>query len=185
MGARPVQREVSVLPNVRPTHPPAARTPESVLPEVMPRVRTPAPAVNDAPADSRGARPIAGSDVIAGTAPAGTQSTGVGLSTSDSGGTGAQLNVGDFCCPDYIGTMLQRIHQHWSSRSATNAVATMTFTIQRDGSITHLQLTRSSGNQLLDFLAQRALLAVRQLPPLPDAYPNPSLSVALEFKYQR
>jgi hypothetical protein len=38
---------------------------------------------------------------------------------------------------------------------------------------------------MLDFLAHRALLAVRQLPPLPDAYTNPTLVVTLEFEYQR
>jgi periplasmic protein TonB len=125
--------------------------------------------------------------VLAGNAQAATaaQSTGVGLSTSDGGGTGAQLNVGDFCCPDYIATMLRRVHQHWSSGRGAHAVATMEFTIQRDGAITHVRLTRSSGDQMLDFLAQRALLAITPLPPLPEAYPHPSLEITLEFRYQR
>ena len=113
------------------------------------------------------------------------QSTGVGLSVNAAGGTGRQLNVGDFCCPDYLGTVVQRIRQNWNSGRGANAVATMTFTIQRDGTIAHVQLTRSSGNQMLDFLAERALLAARQLPPLPDAYPNASLTIDLEFEYQR
>ncbi len=38
---------------------------------------------------------------------------------------------------------------------------------------------------MLDFLAQRALLAVRQLPPLPAEYTNPTLVVNLAFEYQR
>lgn len=183
IGARPVQRAVPDPPAVRPTHPPAAKTPESVLPEVKR-----AASVSDAPKDASSRKPIAGSEVRAGSAPAGaaTQSNSTGLSTTtDGGGTGAQVNVGDFCCPDYIATMLRRVHQHWNAGSGANAVATMQFTIQRDGSITHVQLMRSSGNQMLDFLAERALLAVRQLPPLPEAYTNPSLDVTLEFKYQR
>jgi periplasmic protein TonB len=184
-GARPVQRVVPDLPTVRPQLPPAARTPESVLPEVMPRVKTPVPAVSDSPKDARGQKPIDGSDVQAGNGSGSTQSMAAGLSTRTDGGTGAQLNAGDFCCPEYVGTMLQRIHQHWNSRRGANAVATMDFTIQRDGTITDVRLVRSSGDQMLDFLAQRALLAVRQLPPLPEAYPNASLPVTLEFKYQR
>lgn len=81
--------------------------------------------------------------------------------------------------------MVQRIRQNWNSGRGTNAAATMTFTIQRDGAVTHVRLSRSSGNQMLDFLAERALLAAGQLPPLPDAYPHPSLILDLEFNYQR
>jgi TonB family protein len=168
IGARPVQRVVPDLPTARRTPPPAATDASANTPE---RTRTLA----------------AGPEVRAGKAPAGTDvpSASMGLSTTVGGGTGAQLNVGDFCCPDYIGTMLQRVHQHWSSNRGGGAWPTMRFTIQRDGAITQIQLVRSSGNQMLDFLAERALLAVRQLPPLPDAYPNPSLTVDLEFQYQR
>jgi TonB family protein len=120
--------------------------------------------------------PAAGTDV---------QSESMGLSMAASGGTGGQLNVADFCCPDYIGAMIQRVRQNWNSSRGGGALTTMRFTIERDGAITHVQLLRSSGNQMLDFLAERALLAVRQLPPLPDAYTNPSLVIDLEFQYQR
>jgi TonB family protein len=61
----------------------------------------------------------------------------------------------------------------------------MQFTIQRDGTLSDIKVLRSSGNQMLDFLANRALLAVRQLPPLPPEYTNPTLVVDLQFEYQR
>jgi protein TonB len=186
MGARPVQRAVQDIPKVQPTLPPAAKTPDMTLPAEKPRVTTkPTPSVPDAPNDAHGRTPTVGREVVAGTAPNGAQSVGVGLSTRVGGGTGGQLTVGDFCCPEYIGTMLRRIHQHWNSGRGANAVATMSFTIQRDGTITDARLMRSSGNQMLDFLAERALLAVRQLPPLPDEYPHPTLVISLEFTYQR
>lgn len=168
IGVRPVQRAVPGLTRVLPTRPPAANDAPTTM-----RERTPTPAVDrEAPASN---------------APAatGVQSGSMGLSTREGGGSGAQVNVGDFCCPDYIGMMLQRVHQHWDSSRGGGALTAMRFTIQRDGAITHVQLVRSSGNQMLDFLAERALLAVRQLPPLPDAYPNPSLIVTLDFQYQR
>jgi hypothetical protein len=38
---------------------------------------------------------------------------------------------------------------------------------------------------MLDFLANRAMLAVRQLPPLPAEYTNPTLVIDLQFEYQR
>jgi hypothetical protein len=38
---------------------------------------------------------------------------------------------------------------------------------------------------VLDLAAQRALQMLRQLPPLPAAYPNSTLTVYLRFDYQR
>ena len=108
-----------------------------------------------------------------------------GMDVSTDVGTGGQVNVGDFCCPDYLGMMLQRIRQNWNARAGHSAVTTMKFTIERDGSISDVRLLRSSGNPMLDFLAERATLAVRQLPPLPEAYPHSSLTVSLDFQYQR
>jgi periplasmic protein TonB len=178
IGSRPVQRAVPNPPKARPTPPPAATD-----------AATPSPAATDASTNTRERTPTpaVGREVLAGNAPAGAdvQSASMGLRTTAGGGTGAQVNVGDFCCPEYIATMIQRVHQHWNSSRGGGAVTTMKFTIQRDGAITDVQLVRSSGNQMLDFLAQRALLAVRQLPPLPDAYPNPSLVIDLHFDYQR
>jgi periplasmic protein TonB len=166
IGARPVERAVPNVTRVKPTPPPAT---------------------NDATTNAGERTPAVGREVTAGKAVAdtGVQSASMSLSPPDGGGFGARLNVGEFCCPDYIGTMLQRVHQHWNSSRGGGALTTMRFTIQRDGAITHVQLVRSSGNQMLDFLAERALLAVRQLPPLPDAYTNPSLVVTLDFQYQR
>jgi TonB family protein len=112
--------------------------------------------------------------------------TGRGGLTAGGGGiTAGQFNVGEFCCPEYIATMLQRIQQNWSSRQSSGGVTTMKFTIQRDGTLTDIQVARSSANQTLDFLAQRALLAVRQLSPLPVGYPHPTLVVNLDFESQR
>ena len=190
MGVNPVQRAVADPPRTRPTPPPAAKTPASVLPvpEVTPRVTTKAPPIlNDAPKDARGRTPAEGAELRAGDTPSPTdaESRSIGLSTREGGGSGQQLNVGDFCCPEYLGTLLRRVRQNWSAGRGTNAVTTMAFTIQRDGAITNVHMVRSSGNQMLDFLAGRALLAVGQLPPLPDAYTNPSLEISLEFQYQR
>jgi hypothetical protein len=33
--------------------------------------------------------------------------------------------------------------------------------------------------------AQRAVTLTKQLPPLPEAFPNPTLTVHLNFEYQR
>ena len=36
----------------------------------------------------------------------------------------------------------------------------------------------------LDLAAMRAVLTTRTLPPLPDAFPNPTLTVKLQFEYK-
>jgi TonB family protein len=58
------------------------------------------------------------------------------------------------------------------------------FTIQRDGSLTNVELERSSGTTPLDLAAMRAVLTTKTLPPLPEAFPNPTLPVHLNFEYK-
>jgi len=59
------------------------------------------------------------------------------------------------------------------------------FTIQRDGRIVDVVLEQSSGLQNLDVSSQRALLLTKTLNPVPAAFPNPTLTVHLNFQYQR
>ena len=40
---------------------------------------------------------------------------GTGLSTGGGGASG-YLDVGNFCCPDYLETMISRIQRNWESR---------------------------------------------------------------------
>jgi outer membrane biosynthesis protein TonB len=44
---------------------------------------------------------------------------------------------------------------------------------------------QSSGYSALDLNALRAVVITRQLPALPDAFPNPTLPVHLNFQYIR
>ena len=111
--------------------------------------------------------------------------TGFGLSTGGGGGTSGYLDVQNFCCPDYLATMIQLIQRNWNGRQSTPGATLMKFTIQRDGRLTDVELERSSGYFALDQTAQRSLLVTRQLPPLPGAFPEPSLTVHLTFQYER
>jgi TonB family protein len=105
--------------------------------------------------------------------------------TSGGGGTGAQLDVGDFCCPEYIVTMQELINRNWSSKQESAGVTVMKFTIQRDGRLTNIEREKPSGQPTLDYLSERALLLTKQLPPLPAAYTQQSLTVHLTFEYYR
>jgi TonB family protein len=59
------------------------------------------------------------------------------------------------------------------------------YTIQRDGTLTNIQVEKPSGYPTLDFLAVRALQLTRKLPPLPAPFTEPSLTVHLVFEYTR
>ena len=187
ISGRAIQKAVETMPKVAPTPPPMAKPPDMVQPDVKPRVTTkPTPDVKESPKDARGRTPTTGPQTKDGKAQSETGSNAIstGLSTGG-GGTNGQINLGDFCCPDYIANMVATINRNWSSRQSTVGVTTMRFTIQRDGTLTDITVAKSSGYQALDFMAQRALIAVGRLPPLPAAYTNPILTIDLQFEYQR
>ena len=186
IGGRPIQEVAPLVepPRPQPVRPPAAETPEMVAPDVT-RTR-PSPPVTRSVPEATGRTPTRGPEPREGSAVAetGGRGTGFGLSTGG-GGTGGYLDVRDFCCPDYLGTMLQLLQRNWDSRQEVSGETMMKFTIQRDGRITDIELERSSGFVALDLSAQRALLLTRQLPPLPRPFTEDHLTVHLNFQYQR
>ncbi|HEY3381403.1 MAG TPA: TonB family protein [Vicinamibacterales bacterium] len=197
MGGRPVQAAVSEPPS-RPqaVRPPAAKTPEMTLPVPSPKVKTkavatkapekPQPEIKTAPEGARGRIPVTGPQEKFGSslADTGVAGLGIGLSTGG-GGTGGGFDIGNFCCPDYIQTMVRRVGENWNSQQQVVGTTVIRFTILRDGRITSIEAEQSSGSLALDLTAQRALQLLRQLPPLPAAYTEPALTVHLTFKYRR
>jgi TonB family protein len=188
MGARPVQVQTEEAKREA-VRPPAAKTPEMTLPRegAKPTRATPAPAVKQAPDEARGRTPTRGAQTSAGSAIAETgvrRGQGFGLSSGGQQGFGGTLDVADFCCPEYLQTMLQRIHTVWQRNQGALGVSIIKFTIERDGRIPEAIVETSSGNTALDLAARRAVLMTKQLPPLPDAFPNPSLTVHLHFRYE-
>jgi TonB family protein len=110
---------------------------------------------------------------------------GFGLSSGGGAGGGAvTLDVTDFCCQEYITEMVALITQNWNGKQNRVGVTTMKFTIHRNGRIDGIQLEKPSGIPALDAEAERALRVVR-LPELPGRYTNPTLTVHLEFVYER
>ena len=95
-----------------------------------------------------------------------------------------QLEVGNFCCPEYLATMTALIKANWSNQQNAAGLARMRFVIQRDGRIVDITVLESSGVQTLDFFAERAL-RLTKLPPLPAGYTERALAVRLAFEYTR
>lgn len=192
LGGRPVQ-EVAKAPEARPQplRPPAEKTRMTVpvpMPKASPRTKPPKmpPAeVKSAPEEASGRVPTTGPEEKFGSSFADTGVSGLGLGLATGGaGTGGALDVGSFCCPDYLATMTRRIKENWNYRQGIEATTVMRFTVLKDGRITDIGVEQSAG-YVLDLAAQRALQMLRQLPPLPPAYPNATLTVYLKFDYKR
>lgn len=187
MGGRPVQRVVppEAKKAPEPVRPPAAKAPEMIEPKkAAPRkTEAPTPTAAKTPASRT---PTTGEEITKGSAVAETfgRGQGFGLSTGG-GGTGSYVDSANFCCPEYLGIMTELIRRRWEMNQQAAGTVVVKFVIERDGTLTDVQVEKSSGYATLDLMAQRALLLTRKLPPLPAAFTEPSLSVHLVFEYQR
>lgn len=186
MGGRPIQEAITeTKPVVEPVRPPAARTPEMVEPTKTAPKKVETRTRDDAK-DPRGRTPTKGQEVQKGTAVADTGGKGQGFGLSPGGGgTGSYLDTANFCCPEYISLMLELIRRNWDHNQGASGTALVKYTIQRDGTLTAVQVEKSSGFQALDYMASRSLVLTRKLPPLPAAFTESSLTVHLVFEYQR
>jgi TonB family protein len=190
IGGRPIQ---AALPTTEPqiaknTLPSLASTPpKMVLPDPKQKPRTP-PKPTAASKDPKGTAVGKGFETQLGTAKVETGAKGQGFGLS-SGGTagdgGVKLGVDNFCCPEYVADMRNRIIKNWNQSQKAAGVVIMMYTIQRSGLITDIAVEVSSGNPVLDLAAQRALLNTRTFAPLPSGFAGQQLPVHLTFEYFR
>lgn len=184
-GGRPVQEErPPELKSIRePVRAPAAKAPEMVEPtKVAPKKLTPAAKVEAK--DPRSRTPTKGEKVEQGSTVAQTTGRGQGFGlSSGGGGTGGYLDVANFCCPDYLATMIDLINRNWNSKQGARGTTLIKFDIERDGRIANVMVEKSSGVQALDYFSQRSLALTRQFPPLPAAYPGERLTLHLYMDY--
>ena len=189
LGGRPI---VAARPGeapkvVKPTLPVLKDEPKMVFPIPDPKLK-PRPAQKNTATsnDPKGAVTGRGAETQAGTAKVetGAKGQGFGLSTGGGGGDGSRLDVENFCCPEYLIDMRDRIYRVWTQQQQSTGTVLMKYNILRNGSISDIQVERSSGNLLLDRESQRALTLTR-LAPLPSAFPDDHLTVHLEFQYER
>ncbi len=189
IGGRPVQT-TEPAPVREAVRPPAAVVPEMVSSKKTVTAAKPTKPLPPAPQtttpDARGKALTRGEEIRPGNALAdtGARGQGFGLSTGGGAGTGSRLDVADFCCPDYIILMVDKIRGNWNKQVEVRGVVSIKFTIQRDGRLTDTAVDRSSGTLALDQNALRAVMVTRQLVALPSAFPNPTLTVYLNFEYQ-
>lgn len=189
IGGRPIQEQTPPAepPKREAVRPPAVKAPEMTVPLPGAKKQIAKADVKQAPAEARGRTPTRGAQVTPGNsiAETGVRGQGFGLSTGGGPGTGSSLEItGDFCCPGYIATMVDRIRGAWNQSQGTSGVTFIKFTIQRDGRLTDYIIEKPSGSTPLDLAALRAVAVTKTLPPLPNEYANPTLVVHLSFEYK-
>jgi TonB family protein len=90
---------------------------------------------------------------------------------------------------DYSQSMVSKIRVNWYNqmpqlvRTGMKGIATIRFTIQRDGRITDVEIVESSGVPPYDFAARKAIELSSPLNALPKDFPNSSERVVAMFFY--
>lgn len=188
----PVQ-EVSTETKPAPVTPPAPKVPEMVAPEpkATPAPKNP-PKRTEKPVDKSSSRkPTTGPQARTGDArvETGGQATPFGGLTRPSGGgtagTAATTDFANFCCPTYLIQMTDLIKRNWNPNQGASGQVQVKFVIQRDGTVTDVEIEKSSNISLLDLESQRSLAKTRALPPLPREFTENTLTVHLNFDYHR
>jgi periplasmic protein TonB len=100
------------------------------------------------------------------------------------------VSGGDFAArfPWYVNMITRTVQQYWYEQeidksTPMNAVAAVTFTIARDGSVSNVHLTAPSSSPTLNMSGVRAVQRVGRFPALPDQYTGGSVSVEYTFTY--
>lgn len=169
---------------------------EPIVPVAPPKSVTPAPAAAvvktppkasdkpvTTPATPAAPKPSTGKQIAAGSALVETGAKGldVGLSSSGGGTNSAEI---DSCCTEYFGEMVSRIDAAWVRNQGAVGEVTIDFVIEKDGKITGIKVGKTSGVDLLDFAAQRAVTQLR-MGRHPDKYTGQRMFMTLKFAYTR
>jgi len=108
---------------------------------------------------------------------------GLGMSGPGGGDFGARF-------PAYVEAVRRRISGNWLQSTVDPSVqwaprVVMTFQILRDGTITNIERSRSSGIDSVDRSALRAILDSNPLTPLPAEYAGSVVTVEFWFDFRR
>ncbi|HET7453884.1 MAG TPA: TonB C-terminal domain-containing protein [Thermoanaerobaculia bacterium] len=109
--------------------------------------------------------------------------TGVAGAGSTFGTSLSAFDSADFNYSYYVSRMLATIGANWF-KPTDQAVSppVIFFRIGRDGTISDVQIERTSGLPFVDRAAQRAVMVSSPLPPLPADFHESSLGVHLRFQ---
>jgi len=178
MGGRAVPPPPPEPVKQAPPTPPAPARPAATLPSPKPAAAPPRQTRQPAPPTPAATEPPREGSTRVET---GARGQGFGLSTGGNGARGMELEVTNFCCPEYLEVLRAAIERAWD-RNQGIGVTTMRFRILRDGTIDMVSIYTSSGNQPHDAAAARAIASVQRVPALPAAFPEQSLTLRMRFE---
>jgi protein TonB len=185
IGGRTVEQVAPPPRRPEPVRPAPPTEPAPAPPVTTPPPAKPVPAASPQKPVAPAVRPpTTGTQLAQGNTAVDTGARGQGQGLTFGGsGTGGETNLADFCCPEYIQLLTQRIDENWQKAQSQRGTTKIRFSILRDGTITDLEVVQPSGSSLLDRASQRALATAR-LPALPPQYTSDRLTVNLTFPYE-
>ena len=97
----------------------------------------------------------------------------------------AQVDAHDFGSPYYLSLIFGKIRDVWENpvQASSTLLTTIYFKILRDGSIMEAKVEKTSGIDLFDQSAVRAIVSSAPFPPLPNEFTGEYLGIHLEFEY--
>jgi TonB family protein len=97
----------------------------------------------------------------------------------------AQLDAYNFGSPYYLSLVFGKIRDVWENpvQSSSTLMTTIYFRILRDGTIVETKVEKTSGIDLFDQSAMRAIISSAPFPPLPNEFTGDYLGIHLEFEY--
>jgi protein TonB len=179
--------------NDSPPAPVPDKTAESVPEPKAPLKKTPPPKAPPKPA-AQPSKAAAAPDPPSNAIPAGQGRPSLNYGQFATGAGDAGIGFGDAGFGDrysaYVNSIARAISNNWlkSMANVGNQRAPrvyMAFDIGRNGAITNIHMTQSSGIPSLDRTAERAIHASDPLPSLPADYRGSSVSVSFYFEYSR
>jgi TonB family protein len=114
--------------------------------------------------------------------PGASDGSGVGVGFGADGWKGSG-GAGNFPYQWYIQSVKKKLDQNWnvSSGYSRRIYAQTAFTIQKNGSVSDVEIEESSGNSVFDSEARRAVQLSAPFPPLPRGFEEPTLRVHVRF----
>jgi TonB family protein len=188
--------------------PPAEATPSApeevpadaeLIPETFPEVVSDEPPAEPEPepAEVAAANPAPAEETSP--APDNAVPFGEGGQPDIGGGVSSDQGIGGMAVGDgtfgerygrYVDAMRRRISESWFQSMVDANVrsglrVTMGFEVLRNGTLRNVRIVAPSGVRSLDESAERALLRVRRLEPLPPTYRGASIDVEFWFEFRR
>ena len=163
-------------------------------PKPAPQVKVPTPPKTNQVVKAKSNKPRLSQDqiraLLSGTVK-GVGSTHTSSGRRGSGGVGFGGGGGGSDSPVawYYAMVRQIMYEAWQQPSGLansgNPTTTVTIRVQRDGTISTWDITRPSGNSLMDDSVRKAVQSVRRLRPLPPQFIGPSQDITIQFELEK